>query len=252
MPFKLRGKRMKTSISIILSLALALTAGQVTADDAMHSATPSIKRKADLTGGSAQTQTSALANKSISASPGITGLPLANQRADGVVIIDGTLAGRGEILDEGQHIIRGKVSPGNSPGCVTDHGNVTFEGSAWLEIELGGATACTGYDQYTVNLSLRLNGPTLRVLLISGFVPAAGQRFDVLNWGTLTGSFGTLELPVLPAGLSWDTSQLYTTGELIVADDNAETPLPNWVLVLFGASLLTVIARSKKANKSPM
>ena len=56
---------------------------------------------------------------------------------------------------------------------------------------------------------------TLDVSLISGFVPAAGHTFDVLDWGTLAGTFSTLNLPSL-AGLAWDTSQLYTTGALNV------------------------------------
>lgn len=146
-------------------------------------------------------------------------------------------------------VIHGTVAPGNSPGCVTDQGNVTFEGNALLEIELAGATPCSGYDQYSVNLSLRLNGPTLRVLLLGGFVPTAGQRFDILNWGTLTGTFGTLQLPVLPAGLAWDTSLLYTTGELVVQGPppaDSDVPLPAWALLLLGGGLVAAVARRRR------
>ncbi len=172
---------------------------------------------------------------------GITGLDKAQRRADGAQVVKGVLAGQGVIPGQGTRVIQGKVSPGNSPGCVTDQGNVIFEGSAWLEIELGGTTACSGYDQYTVNLSLTLNSPTLNVNLYNGFVPAAGQRFDILNWGTLSGAFATINLPPLPSGLSWDTSQLHTTGELVVQGppllDDGDVPLPAWALVMLGAGL---------------
>ena len=58
-------------------------------------------------------------------------------------------------------------------------------------------------------------GGTLNVSLINGFSPAAGQSFDILNWGSLSGTFAALSLPVLP-GRAWNTSQLYTTGVLSV------------------------------------
>jgi len=180
---------------------------------------------------------------------GITGLDQAIRRPDGAQVITGTLGGNGVIRDQGTRIIQGKVAPGNSPGCVTDQGNVTFEGSAWLEIELGGTTVCTGYDQYTVNLSLTLNSPTLKVLLIDGFVPAAGQRFDILNWGTLTGTFGKLELPALPVDLAWDTSKLYTTGELAVVT-TGDVPLPAWALAVLGGGLLWPALRRRSATRA--
>ncbi len=58
-------------------------------------------------------------------------------------------------------------------------------------------------------------GGTLAVSLIEGFAPAAGQSFDILDWGSLSGEFSSLRLPVL-AGLNWDTSQLYSAGVLAV------------------------------------
>lgn len=161
----------------------------------------------------------------------------------------GAVAGQGTVQGTGTRVIEGTLAPGNSPGCVTDQGNVVFEGNALLEIELAGPTPCSGHDQYNVALSLRLNGPTLRVLLIGGFVPEAGQRFDILNWGSLTGTFGTLQLPELPAGLSWDTSGLYVTGELQVQGPtslDSDVPLPAWALLMLGGGLLAMVARRRR------
>jgi hypothetical protein len=56
----------------------------------------------------------------------------------------------------------------------------------------------------------------LKVSLVNSFTPSAGQTFDVLDWGTLSGTFSAIQLPALSAGLSWNTSQLYTTGTLSV------------------------------------
>jgi hypothetical protein len=48
-------------------------------------------------------------------------------------------------------------------------------------------------------------------------MPAAGEAFDILDWGTRSGKFSSLSLPSLPSGLVWSTLGLYSSGELIVA-----------------------------------
>jgi hypothetical protein len=58
-------------------------------------------------------------------------------------------------------------------------------------------------------------GGALSVSIIDGYVPALGSSFDLLDWGTLSGTFSSLSLPALATG-QWDTSQLYTTGVLSV------------------------------------
>jgi hypothetical protein len=187
------------------------------------------------------------------ADPGIKGLERAAPRADGAIVVRERLSGNGVIRGGGHRIIEGTVAPGDSPGCVTDQGNVTFTGTGSLEIEIAGTTPCTGYDRLSVNLALTLEAATLRVLLLGGYTPAAGARFDVLDWGTLTGTFGTLDLPALPAGLTWNTASLYTTGELVVSSSGsppgAQVPLPGWALLGLGVVLAYAGARwSGKRN----
>jgi hypothetical protein len=46
--------------------------------------------------------------------------------------------------------------------------------------------------------------------------PSLGNQFDILDWGTLNGTFAVIQLPALSGGLSWDTSQLYSSGVLNV------------------------------------
>ena len=59
-------------------------------------------------------------------------------------------------------------------------------------------------------------GGALQVSLINSFSPTWGNSFDILDWGTVGGVFSTLTLPGLNAGLSWNTSQLYTDGILSI------------------------------------
>jgi hypothetical protein len=153
----------------------------------------------------------------ITTSTTIHGLERARQRPDGALVVPGRVSGTGAI--QADHvIIEGTVSPGNSPGCISFGGNVTFNLTAVLVIEIGGTTPCTGYDQISVANTLTISGATLEAALINGYVPQYGDRFDALNWGTLAGSFGTIDTSaaILPVPLTWDTSELYLSGELVV------------------------------------
>src|SRR5262249_13029891 len=84
-----------------------------------------------------------------------------------------------------------------------------------LIMEIGGLSRGTQYDAIDATGTLGLGG-TLDVDLINGFSPVLGNSFDILDWGTLSGTFGALSLPGLAPGLVWDTSQLYTAGVLTI------------------------------------
>ena len=101
----------------------------------------------------------------------------------------GTLAGAGTIA--ANVINNSVVSPGASPGLLTIAGNYTQTASGTLNIELGGTVAGTGYDRLAVSGTATLDG-TLNVSLINGFNPAQGDAFQVLNSGTRSGAFGTV------------------------------------------------------------
>jgi hypothetical protein len=157
------------------------------------------------------------AHSAVSFSKTIKGLEQPQQRLDGALVAKGTISGTGKV-NASHVIIKGVVSPGNSPGCIEFNGDVTFSPSGTLLSEIGGLTPCEEYDQITVDGALDINNATLEVVLINSFVPAVGDRFDILNWGSLTGSFGNIDISgaTLPAPLVWDTSQLYVSGELVV------------------------------------
>jgi T5SS/PEP-CTERM-associated repeat protein len=118
----------------------------------------------------------------------------------------------------------GVYSPGNSPG-IGSAASVDFQsglftsGAPRLIMELGGTTPGTEYDQLRVAGALTLNG-TLDVQLVDvgggTFSPHAGNSFDLLDWGSLSGTFSAIQLPALSGSLAWNTSQLYTSGVLSV------------------------------------
>jgi T5SS/PEP-CTERM-associated repeat protein len=105
----------------------------------------------------------------------------------------------------------GTFSPGLSPTLLTV-GSISLAPSSTLVMELGGTTPGSGHDQIVASGELDFGG-TLQVALINGFTPAAGQSFNLFDWGAVSGTFNTLSLPTL-AGLTWNTSQLYTNGVL--------------------------------------
>ena len=123
----------------------------------------------------------------------------------------GTLQGVGQVA--GNVIVNngGKLAPGNGVGILTVQ-SAFFQSGSELNIALHGTTRGSDYGSLVATNDLVLGG-VLR-LLISGFSPAAGESFDLMDWGTITGKFGGLLLPTLDEDLMWNYSRLYTDGVL--------------------------------------
>jgi hypothetical protein len=125
------------------------------------------------------------------------------------------VSGSGSFTGGGTAVFLASLSPGNSPGSVSFGGNAELVGGTSLNIELGGIAPGTGYDRIQVAGRLSIGG-ILSLSLINGFAPSAGDTFDILDWGTLDGTFSDVVLPNLGATKAWDTSSLYTSGVLSV------------------------------------
>ena len=100
-------------------------------------------------------------------------------------------------------VFDGTYSPGNSP-AITNLSNGEFSAASSLLIELGGTQPGTQYDRVIDSGSLALLGCTLNVALYNGFVPSYGNSFEILQYGQLSGDFGTANYPALSGGLSWE------------------------------------------------
>lgn len=53
--------------------------------------------------------------------------------------------------------------------------------------EIGGTIAGTNYDQVVITGAAALAG-TINVVSINGFVPALGDRFEIMKFGSVSGS----------------------------------------------------------------
>lgn len=103
------------------------------------------------------------------------------------------------------------------PGCMSDPSSVTLDSATTLKIDIGGTTVCSGYGQYANAQTLTVNQSTLDVVFTNSFSPALGQQFKILSVASISGTFGTVNLPQLPSTMAWDKSALYTTGTIAVA-----------------------------------
>ena len=123
----------------------------------------------------------------------------------------GSLQGTGIVTANVTNLNR--VAPGTSPGTLQVVGNYTQHSIlGQLYIDLASAT---DFDKLVVTGGASLGG-LLRVQLFDGYVPQAGASFDILDWGSQSGTFAAVDLPPLPSPLAWNTAQLYVNGTLSV------------------------------------
>ena len=127
----------------------------------------------------------------------------------------GTLAGAGTIGGTVTLNSEATLAPGNSAGQLTV-GALAMNSGSTFAVEIGGTSPGTQHDKLTAAGALALDG-ALEVVLINSFAPAAGNSFDILDWGMRSGAFSSVMLPPLNPGLAWNTSQLYTSGVLSIA-----------------------------------
>jgi len=92
----------------------------------------------------------------------------------------GVLGGAGRITGPVNVLIGGHIAPGNSPG-ILNTGSVTFNSGSNFDVEIGGPTVGTQYDQLNVTGSVTLGGAALNLARLSGYTPASGTQFTVLN-----------------------------------------------------------------------
>ncbi|MGH7978066.1 MAG: family 16 glycosylhydrolase, partial [Limisphaerales bacterium] len=140
-----------------------------------------------------------------------------------LTVSGGTLSGTGAI--GGNTLIESgcELSPGtaisDSTGTLSFGGNLTLASGSTTYMEINAGTQTN--DQLIVAGAMN-SGGTLDVENLGG-TPAAGQSFKLFSAGSQTGSFSSMTLPALNAGLAWNTNNL-TDGILsVIAVSPAET-----------------------------
>ena len=99
------------------------------------------------------------------------------------------------------------VAPGDSVGTLTVTGDATLNGATVMELD---ADAANGDQLVSANVTY---GGTLTVTNINGTL--SGQSFQLFSAGSYNGSFDSVNLPQLPAGLSWQDT-LATDGTIAI------------------------------------
>jgi hypothetical protein len=157
------------------------------------------------------------------------------------IATDGRLTGNGLISNTSNGsttlTLNGQLAPGNSAGTINLTGDLVSGSTAEYLFELSSASS---FDQLAVSGNLGFGG-TLRVSLIDGYSPLNGHSFNLFDFGTTSGSFSALDLPTLGGGLSWDSSNLYSTGTLSVVPEPS-----TWLLLTVGLTAVTVFRRRRK------
>ena len=133
--------------------------------------------------------------------------------ATGAVTVNSgaTLGGSGTI--GGAVTVSGTLAPGDPIGRLTLNSNLTLNAGSFARFELTRVPLTN--DSLVVAGTAVLNG-TLQVLNSGVEALEAGDNFKLLTTGATTGSFATLDLPPLDAGLGWSTNRLTTDGTLWV------------------------------------
>ena len=126
----------------------------------------------------------------------------------------GSYAGNGD-TGTGTVIMEGDLKPGSSPGTMSFAGDLMFGPAAGLEIEIGGVTAGSEFDVVSVADEIALGG-TLDIQLINGFLPSAGDSFEIVTAADVQGVFDNELFPTLTGGLQWSIEYQPTSVSLLV------------------------------------
>jgi len=113
--------------------------------------------------------------------------------AGSLIVREGAKFSAKGIITTQQFENKGNLLPGGSPGVLTITGDYDQFAEGTLEIELGGAEVGTGYDQLVVDGNASLDG-TLSISLIDDYVPQAGESFEILTAGSVSGRFSRVDV----------------------------------------------------------
>jgi hypothetical protein len=140
----------------------------------------------------------------------------------------------------------------NLPGSTTITSGVviapelTFGNTLTMQLNLGPETVSAYGQTFTLDEEIGTGGPgnpsgVLNLEFPAGFVPAIGDEFGLFNWGGgVNSAFSQINTPALPAGESWDLSDIYTTGTVSIV------PEPGSIGLLLAAGGLLLRRRRPK------
>ncbi len=166
--------------------------------------------------------------------------------ASTVTVEGGLLEGTGTVNSAVLVENGGEVKPGDSPGTLTVSSyDQTSSGDLVIQI-----ASANSFDILDVNGEAQLAG-TLDFELLNSFQLRAGQNYVFLDYGSLSGTFGSVDLSGLNLAQGLNASVVY---DYLGGDDvaltiqgpaNNSAPEPaTWIL--FGGSLAALAAVRKR------
>ncbi len=114
----------------------------------------------------------------------------------GMTFSGGSVFGNGGTLSAGTNTVTNSATFNIGDAVMTAgtesiEGNYTQTSAGNLDVDIGGTTAGTQYDQLNITGEASLNGE-LNLDLINGFVPTMTETFEILTAGSVTGVFSSV------------------------------------------------------------
>ena len=111
----------------------------------------------------------------------------------GLLILEGTWINSGTLEANGGTIsvssdFDNSGTVNLASGTLTVSGDYTQESNGALDIGIGGTTAGSQFGQLNVSGQASLDG-ALNLGLLNGYMPAIGDSYEIMNFGSVTGSF---------------------------------------------------------------
>jgi YD repeat-containing protein len=175
----------------------------------------------------------------------------------------GVIRGNGEV-EASLLSNNGTLSPGASAGTLTIDADLQLGAGSMITMELGGVTGGTQFDRLNAEHAVSLGGE-LALSVIDGFLPTAGQTFEIISFPSASGDFALVSGTdigngaLLEKALNADNVTLQvisppglTIGDVTVTEGDAGTlnavftvqlePTGNPVSVDFATEELTALA----------
>ena len=132
--------------------------------------------------------------------------------------VGGSLSGNGTVT--GDVTTGGTVQPGDSVGTLALQGDFTQSSTGTLVAEISGPGP-TDHDFLSITGDATIDG-TLEVRFVDGFLPTAGEVFDLISvGGSISGNFAQITFPDLASGFQFSGKFVNGTYQLTAMNDGA-------------------------------
>ena len=105
-------------------------------------------------------------------------------------------------------------------GRIDVTGDYNQDDKGRLNLEIGGATAGRDFGQLKISRTAELDG-RLNVSLVNGYVPRAGDSFEIITYNSRNGEFATINGLDIGAGLSFEANYGPKSLALVVVGDSS-------------------------------